>query len=149
MKIQLVFTKKEAEVLTKVTKAYDFTNHINTEKLSKKYSESSSAGRFEYSGITEEGAEIKFETHEKLLVAASSVYLKYSDSVNGIICSLKSLVVSCKGLFNNFMNDYTKELNAAFAEIKKEADLKKEEEEKKKNEEIVEEIKSLFEKNNK
>lgn len=149
MKIQLVFTKKEAECLTKVTKAYDFTNHINTEKLSKKYSESSSAGSFEYSGITEEGASVKFEVHEKLLLAASGVYLKYSDSVTGIICSIKSLVISCKGLFKNFINDYTKELNNAFAEIKKEADLKKEEEEKKKNEEIVEEIKSLFEKNSK
>ena len=69
--------------------------------------------------------------------------------MTGIICSIKSLVISCKGLFKNFINDYTKELNNAFAEIKKEADLKKEEEEKKKNEEIVEEIKSLFEKNSK
>lgn len=144
MKIQLVFTKKEAQVLAEVTKAYDFTNHINAEKLSKKYSQSASAGSFEYSGITEEGANIKFEVHEKLLLAASGVYLKYSDSVNGIICSIKSLVVSCKGLFKNFINDYTKELNTAFEEIRKEADLKKEEETK--NEEIVKEIKGLFEK---
>lgn len=144
MKIQLVFTKKEAEVLAKVTKAYDFTNHINAEKLGKKYSESSSAGRFEYSGITEEGANIKFEVHEKLLLAASGVYLKYSDSVNGVLCSIKSLVISCKGLFKNFINDYTKELNNAFEEIRQEVESEKEEE--KKNEEIVKEIKDLFEK---
>lgn len=143
MKLKIEFTKNEAEVLTKVTKAYDFANHINAEKLSKKYSESSSAGSFEYSGVTEEGVIVKFEVHEKLLLAASGVYLKYSDSVNGILCSIKSLVISCKGLFKNFINDYTKELNTAFEEIRKEAELKKEED---KNEEIVKEIKDLFEK---
>lgn len=144
MKLSIQFTKNEAEVLAKVTKAYDFTNNINVKNLSKKYSESSSAGRFEYSGITEEGADIKFEVHEKLLLAASSVYLKYSDSVNGVICSIKSLVISCKGLFKNFINDYTKELNNAFEEIRQEVESEKEEE--KKNEEIVKEIKDLFEK---
>ena len=143
MKLKIEFTKNEAEVLTKVTKAYDFANHINAEKLSKKYSESSSAGSFEYSGVTEEGVSVKFEVHEKLLLAASGVYLKYSDSVNGILCSIKSLVISCKGLFKNFINDYNKELNTAFEEIRKEAELKKEED---KNEEIVKEIKDLFEK---
>lgn len=143
MKLSIKFTKNEAEVLAKVTKAYDFTNHINTEKLSKKYSESSSAGRFEYSGITEEGADIKFEVHEKLLLAASSVYLKYSDSVNGILCSIKSLVISCKGLFKNFINDYTKELNTAFEDIRKESESKKE------NEEVIKEIKDLINKNTK
>lgn len=144
MKLSIQFTKNEAEVLTKVTKAYDFTNHINAENLSKKYSESSSAGSFEYSGVTEEGVSVKFEVHEKLLLAASGVYLKYSDSVNGIICSIKSLVISCKGLFKNFISDYTKELNTAFEEIQQEVESEKEEE--KKNEEIVKEIKDLFEK---
>lgn len=141
MKLKIEFTKNEANALAKVTKAYDFTNHINAEKLGKKYSESSSAGRFEYSGIAEEGANIKFEVHEKLLLAASGVYLKYSDSVNGVLCSIKSLVISCKGLFKNFINDYTKELNKAFEEIRKEKESKKD---KKENEEIIKEIKDLI-----
>ena len=144
MKIQLVFTEKEAQVLAEVTKAYDFTNHINAEKLSKKYNQSASAGNFSYSGISSDGAEVKLETNEKLLLAAGRVYLKYADTVNGILCSIKSLVVSCKGLFNNFINDYTKELNTAFEEIRQEVESEKEEE--KKNEEIVKEIKDLFEK---
>lgn len=144
MKIQLVFTKKEAQVLAEVTKAYDFTNHINAEKLSKKYNQSASAGSFNYSGITSDGAEVTLETNEKLLLAAGRVYLKYADTVNGILCNIKSLVVSCKGLFNNFINDYTKELNTAFEEIRQEVESEKEEE--KKNEEIVKEIKDLFEK---
>lgn len=144
MKIQLIFTKKEAQVLAEVTKAYDFTNHINAEKLSKKYNQSASAGSFNYSGITSEGVEVSLETNEKLLLAAGRVYLKYADTVNGILCSIKSLVVSCKGLFNNFINDYTKELNSAFEEIRQEVESEKEEE--KKNEEIVKEIKDLFEK---
>lgn len=140
MKIQLVFTEKEATMMAEVAKKYDFMNHINAEKLSKKYSQSASAGSFNYSGITSEGAEVSLETNEKLLLAAGRVYLKYADTVNGILCSIKSLVVSCKGLCNNFINDYTKELNTAFEEIQQEAESEKE------NEEIVKEIKDLFKK---
>lgn len=144
MKIQLVFTEKEAKMMKDVAKKYDFMNHLNTEKLEEKYSQSASAGSFNYSGITSDGAEVTLETNEKLLLAAGRVYLKYADTVNGILCSIKSLVVSCKGLFNNFVNDYTKELNTAFEEIRQEVESEKEEE--KKNEEIVKEIKDLFEK---
>lgn len=125
MKINIQFTEKEASILAMVTKKYDFMNRINADKLSKKYSEGNCAGSFEYSGITEKGAEIKFETHEKLLLAASSVYLKYADQVNGILCSIKSLVMSCKSLFNNFGSDYNKALNTAFDEIRKEDEEKK------------------------
>lgn len=125
MKLKIEFTKKEANMLAKVAKAYDFANHINTEKLSRKYAEGNSAGYFKYSGIEENGATIKFETHEKLILAASSVYLKYSNSVNGVICSIKSLVISVKGLLNNFITDYNKELNSAFAEIEADTKAKK------------------------
>lgn len=125
MKLKIEFTKKEATMLAKVAKAYDFANHINTEKLSRKYAEGNSVGYFKYSGIEENGATIKFETHEKLILAASSVYLKYSDSVNGIICGIKSLIISVKGLLNNFITDYNKELNNAFAEIEADAKAKK------------------------
>lgn len=137
MKLKIEFTKNEAIALTKVAKAYDFTNHINSEKLSKKYAEGNSAGSFKYSGITDEGAKIKFETNEKLLLAASNVYLKYSDAVNGIICSIKSLLVSCKGLFKNFNDDYNKEIGKVFEE------LRKEDEEKKKVQDLFKEIKEL------
>lgn len=125
MKLKIEFTKKESEILVKVAKAYDFANHINAEKLSRKYAEGNSAGYFKYSGIEEDGATIKFETHEKLILAAANIYLKYSDNVNSILCSIKSLVISCKGLFKNFINDYTKELNNAFAEIEEDAKAKK------------------------
>ena len=54
--------------------------------------------------------------------------------------------MSCKSLFRNFEADYKKELNDAFAEIKKEAELKKEEKE---NEDVIKEIKDLIEKNKK
>lgn len=124
MKINIQFTNKEASLLAKVMKKYDFTNRINPENLTNKYHEGNSAGHFNYSGISAKGANIEFESHEKLMIAACNVYLKYADSVNGIICSLKSLVVSCKGLFKNFISDYSKELNNAFAEI--EADAKAE-----------------------
>jgi hypothetical protein len=137
MKLKIEFTKEEAIALAKVTKAYDFANHINTDLLSKKYAEGNSAGSFKYSGITDEGAKIKFETNEKLLLAAAGVYLKYSDSVNGIICGIKSLVVSFKGLLNNFISDYNKEIGKVFEECKKE------DEEKKKVQDLFKEIKDL------
>lgn len=125
MKINIQFTEKEATMLAMVTKKYDFMNRINADKLSRKYSEQNYAGSFEYSGITSKGAEVKFETHEKLLLAASSVYLKYADQVNGIVCAAKSLVMSFKSLFNNFGSDYNKALNTAFEEIRKEDEEKK------------------------
>ena len=132
MKLKIEFTKEESIALMKVAKAYDFTNCVNTETLSKK-----SAGSFSYSGISDNGSVIKFKTNEKLILAAAGVYLKYSDTVNGIICGIKSLVVSCKGLLNNFISDYNKEIGKAFEECRKE------DEEKKKVQDLFKEIKEL------
>lgn len=143
MKIQLVFTEKEAKMMKDVAKKYDFMNHLNTEKLEEKYSQSASAGSFSYSGISSDGAEVKLETNEKLLLAAGRVYIKYADTVNGILAGVKSLVLSCKSLFNNFEEDYTQELNKAFEEIQKEAESEKE------NEDVIKEIKDLINKNSK
>ena len=123
MKINIQFTNKEATLLARVMKKYDFMDRINHEKLGRKYAEGNSAGRFEYSGIKEEGANIKFETHEKLMSAACNVYLKYADQVNAILCAVKSVVMSCKSLFKNFESDYKKELNQAFEEIEIEAKM--------------------------
>lgn len=94
-------------------------------KLSRKYREGNEAGSFEYSGLTDHGVEIKFETHEKLLKAACEVYLKYATQVNSIICGIKSLVMGCKSLFKNFESDYKAELNNAFKEIEDEAKAEK------------------------
>lgn len=126
MKINLQLSKKESELLCKVMKAYDFESKVSCEKLSRKYREGNEAGSFEYSGLTDHGVQIKFETHEKLMVAAANVYLKYSNTVNGILCGIKSVVMSCKSLFKNFESDYKKELNNAFDEIKTEAKMKAE-----------------------
>ena len=126
MKFQIQFSNKEAEMLEAVARKYDFMNRINSEKISKKYREGNEAGSFEYSGISSKGAEIKFESHEKLLLAAGRVYLKYADTVNGILAGIKSVVMSCKALFRNFESDYKKELNTAFEEIRVEAKMKKE-----------------------
>lgn len=140
MKLNISLSKKESELLCKVMKAYDFTDKVSCEKLSNKYREGNEAGSFEYSGLKDNGIEIKFETHEKLLAAACNVYLKYSGAVNGILCGVKSVVMSCKSLFKNFESDYKAELNRAFDEIKVEAKMKKEAEkaEKKIREEIRE-----------
>ena len=51
MKLSIQLSKKEAELLCKVTKAYDFQNVVSCEKLSKKYHEGNEAGSFEYSGL--------------------------------------------------------------------------------------------------
>ena len=126
MKFQITFTEKEATMLEAVARKYDFMNHINSEKISKKYREGNEAGSFEYSGISSKGAEIKFESHEKLLLAAGRVYLKYADTVNGILAGIKSVVMSCKALFKNFESDYKKELNTAFEEIRVEAKMQEE-----------------------
>lgn len=149
MKLNITFTKKEAELLAKVTKAYDFTDKVSCEKLSNKYREGNCAGSFEYSGLTDHGVQIKFETHEKLLAAACNVYLKYSSAVNGILCGVKSVVMSFKSLFRNFESDYKAELNKAFDEIKVEAKMKAEAEkaEKKIREEIREKAESEYIKN--
>ncbi len=138
MKLKIEFTKEESIALMKVAKAYDFTNSVNVETLGKKYAEGNSAGSFSYSGISDNGSVIKFKTNEKLLLAAAGVYLKYSDSVNGIICGIKSLVVSFKGLLNNFISDYNKEIGKVFEECRKE------DEEKKKDKEVAEELRSLI-----
>lgn len=149
MKINLQLSKKESELLSRVMKAYDFEDKVSCEKLSNKYREGNEAGSFEYSGLTDHGVQIKFETHEKLLAAACNVYLKYSGAVNGILCGIKSVVVSCKSLFKNFEADYKAELNKAFDEIKVEAKMKAEAEkaEKKIREEIREKAESEYIKN--
>lgn len=126
MKLNIQLSRKEAELLSRVMKAYDFTDKVSCEKLSNKYREGNEAGSFEYSGLKDNGVEIKFETHEKLLMAACNVYLKYSNAVNGILCGIKSVVMSCKSLFRNFESDYKQELNNAFDEIKTEAKMKAE-----------------------
>ena len=126
MKLQIKFTNKEAEVLSMVARKYDFMGKFNHEKLSKKYHEGNEAGSFTYSGMKSEGTTIEFESHEKLLLAAGRVYLKYADTVNGILCGIKSVVMSCKSLFKNFEADYKKELNSAFDEIKIEVKMKAE-----------------------
>lgn len=126
MKINIQFTNKEVSLLAKVMKKYDFMDRINHEKLSLKYREGNSAGHFSYSGISDKGANIEFESHEKLMVAACNVYLKYADTVNGILAGVKSVVMSCKALFRNFESDYKVELNKAFDEIEVEAKMKKE-----------------------
>lgn len=146
MKINIQFTTTEATLLARVMKKYDFMDRINHEKLTHKYREGNSAGHFAYSGISDKGASIEFESHEKLMVAAANVYLKYADTVNGILAGVKSVVMSCKALFRNFEADYKQELNKAFEGIKKEEENKKD---KKENEEIVKEIKDLIEKNKK
>ena len=126
MKLNITFSKKESELLAMVAKKYDFMNYINTEKLANKYHEGNEAGRFTDYGMKSEGTTINFETHEKLMVAACNVYLKYADTVNGILCGIKSVVMSCKSLFHNFESDYKAELNKAFEEIRVESDIKKE-----------------------
>lgn len=149
MKLNITLSKKESELLCKVMKAYDFESKVSCEKLSNKYREGNEAGSFEYSGLKDNGVEIKFETHEKLLAAACNVYLKYSSAVNGILCGIKSVVMSCKSLFKNFESDYKAELNRAFDEIKVEAKMKAEAEkaEKKIREEIREKAESEYIKN--
>ena len=144
MKLSIQLSKKESELLTKVMKAYDFESKVSCEKLSNKYHEGNEAGSFEYFGLTDKGVQIKFETHEKLMAAACNVYLKYSNTVNGILCGIKSVVMSCKALFHNFESDYKQELNKAFDEIAVEANMKKEAEkaEKKIREEIHEKAKA-------
>lgn len=149
MKLNITLSKKESELLCKVMKAYDFESKVSCEKLSNKYREGNESGSFEYSGLKDNGVEIKFETHEKLLAAACNVYLKYSSAVNGILCGIKSVVMSCKSLFKNFESDYKAELNRAFDEIKVEAKMKAEAEkaEKKIREEIREKAESEYIKN--
>lgn len=144
MKFQIQFTNKEAEMLETVARKYDFMNRISAEKLGKKYREGNCAGSFEYSGISSKGAEIKFESHEKLLLAAGRIYIKYADTVNGILAGVKSVVMSCKALFKNFEADYKKELNQAFDEIHVEE--KMQQEAKKAEAKVREEIREKAEK---
>ena len=125
-------------------KAYDFESKVSCETLSKKYHEGNEAGSFEYSGLTDNGVQIKFETNEKLLKAACEVYLKYANQVNSIICGIKSLVMGCKSLFKNFESDYKAELNRAFEEIRIESKMQKEA--KKAEEKIRKEIREKAEK---
>lgn len=144
MKLSINLSKKEAELLNKVMKAYDFEDKVSCEKLSNKYREGNEAGSFEYSGFTDNGVQIKFETHEKLMAAACNVYLKYSNTVNGILSGIKSVVLSCKALFHNFESDYKAELNKAFEEIRIESKMQKEA--KKAEEKIRKEIREKAEK---
>ena len=106
MKFQITFTEKD---------------------LTKKDREGNSAGHFEYSGLCKDGGKttIDFESHEKLTLAAASVYEKYSYAINGIVCTLKGLVLNVKSLIKNFNLDYKTELNNAFKEIEDEAKVEK------------------------
>jgi len=95
--------------------------------LQKKYREGNSAGHFEYSGLCKDCGKttIDFESHEKLTLAAASVYEKYSYTINGIVCTIKGLALNIKSLIKNFNIDYKKELNSAFKEIETEAKAEK------------------------
>ena len=68
---------------------------------------------------------IDFESHEKLTLAAASVYEKYSYTINGIVCTIKGLALNIKSLIKNFNIDYKTSLNDAFKEIETEAKAEK------------------------
>nr|DAN29966.1 MAG TPA: hypothetical protein [Caudoviricetes sp.] len=133
MKLKFEFSEKEAVLLAKVGKKYDFTNSVDGNVLVKEYTRNDDGIRaIKFSGVSKDGATLEFSVHEKMLLAAASVYDKYADNVNSILCSVKSLVVGCKGLFKNFTTDYRKALNEAADEIRAEAEKAKAEKEAKK-----------------
>ena len=59
------------------------------------------------------------------MLAAVSVYEKYSYTINSIACTVKGLLLNIKSLIKNFNLDYKKELNSAFSEIEAEAKQKR------------------------
>lgn len=127
MKFQITFTEKESMVLANLMHKFDFEGNMRKVDLTKKYREGNSAGHFEYSGLCKDGGKttIDFESHEKLTLAAASVYEKYSYTINGIVCTIKGLALNIKSLIKNFNIDYKKELNSAFKEIETEAKAEK------------------------
>lgn len=127
MKINLVFTEKESIAMGNLMAKFDFEKKLKMETLTRKYKEGNSAGKFEYSGLCKDNGQttINFESHEKLMLAAISVYEKYSYTVNSIFCTIKGLVLNVKSLVKNFNIDYKTSLNDAFKEIETEAKAEK------------------------
>ena len=127
MKFQITLTEKESLALANLMAKFDFEGRLKMQDLTKKYREGNSAGHLEYSGLCKNNGKttIDFESHEKLMLAAVSVYEKYSYTINSIFCTVKGLALNIKSLIKNFNLDYKKELNSAFAEIENEAKAEK------------------------
>lgn len=127
MKLQITFSEKESLAMANLMAKFDFEKKLKMQDLTKKYREGNSAGHFEYSGLCKDGGKttIDFESHEKLMLAAISVYEKYSYTVNSIFCTIKGLVLNVKSLVKNFNIDYKTSLNDAFKEIETEAKAEK------------------------
>ena len=127
MKFQITLTEKESLALANLMAKFDFEGRLKMQDLTKKYREGNSAGHLEYSGLCKNNGKttIDFESHEKLMLAAVSLYEKYSYTINSIFCTVKGLALNIKSLIKNFNLDYKKELNSAFAEIENEAKAEK------------------------
>ena len=127
MKFQITLTEKESLALANLMAKFDFEGRLKMQDLTKKYREGNSAGHLEYSGLCKNNGKttIDFESHEKLMLAAVSVYEKYSYTINSIFCTVKGLALNLKSLIKNFNLDYKKELNSAFKEIEDEAKAEK------------------------
>lgn len=127
MKINIQFSEKESLALANIMHKFDFEDNMRKVDLTKKYREGNSAGHFEYSGLCKDCGKttIDFESHEKLTLAAASVYEKYAYTVNSIFCTIKGLVLNVKSLIKNFNIDYKTSLNTAFKEIEDEAKVEK------------------------
>lgn len=127
MKFQITLTEKESLALANLMAKFDFEGRLKMQDLTKKYREGNSAGHLEYSGLCKNNGKttIDFESHEKLMLAAVSVYEKYSYTINSIFCTVKGLALNVKSLIKNFNLDYKKELNSAFKEIEDEAKAEK------------------------
>lgn len=127
MKINIQFSEKESLALANIIHKFDFEGNMRKVDLTKKYREGNSAGHLEYSGLCKDCGKttIDFESHEKLTLAAASVYEKYAYTVNSIFCTLKGLVLNVKSLVKNFNIDYKSSLNDAFKEIETEAKAEK------------------------
>lgn len=127
MKFQITLTEKESLALANLMAKFDFEGRLKMQDLTKKYREGNSAGHLEYSGLCKNNGKttIDFESHEKLMLAAVSVYEKYSYTINSIFCTVKGLALNVKSLIKNFNLDYKKELNSVFKEIEDEAKAEK------------------------
>lgn len=127
MKFQITLTEKESLALANLMAKFDFEGRLKMQDLTKKYREGNYAGHLEYSGLCKNNGKttIDFESHEKLMLAAVSVYEKYSYTINSIFCTVKGLALNVKSLIKNFNLDYKKELNSAFKEIEDEAKAEK------------------------
>ena len=127
MKINIQFSEKESLALANIIHKFDFEGNMRKVDLTKKYREGNSAGHLEYSGLCKDCGKtmIDFESHEKLTLAAASVYEKYACTTVSILCTLKGLVLNVKSLVKNFNIDYKSSLNDAFKEIETEAKAEK------------------------